>query len=231
MALRICWPSYAVATFGCRVRFELENVVLETFARIAGIGGVAVGVLLILFREVLRRTVFSKISPDHSFQLLRLVVVFTGIVAIGGLATWAVAARRNNDSEAAGSASRLTAIRAPIDNMFKAWETKDLTTYLAQWHPNGRQWVGQTPRSVSEIAERRRKDFSRYRTVNVIDYKVDIENTATEPVTARVLYTMRFQRPDGSWISETDMRETYKLVFSTELNRWVISENYDYFVQ
>lgn len=67
----------------------------DLLARIAGIGGVTVGVLLILFREVLRRTVFSRISPDHSYQLLRLVVVFTGIVAIGGLATRAMVARKD----------------------------------------------------------------------------------------------------------------------------------------
>lgn len=92
--------------------------------------------------------------------------------------------------------------------MFKAWESRDLNIYLAQWHPQGRQWVGKTSRSVSEIADRRRKDFARYRSVHVVDYKVEVENSAAEPVTARVIYTMRFQRSDGSWINETDMRET-----------------------
>jgi hypothetical protein len=204
----------------------LDTTLLETLGRIAGIGGIAAGVLLIVFREVLRKTVFSKISPDHSYRLLRLVVVFTGLVAIGGLATWAVTARRNNDD---AGASRLAAIRAPIDNVFKAWESQDLGVYLAQWHPQARQWIGQKPRSVSEIARRRSKDFSRYQNINVVDYKVDIENTSTEPVTARVTYSMRFQRPDGSWIHETDMRETYKLVPLGD--RWVIRENYDYFAR
>ena len=207
----------------------MDNTILETLARIAGIGGVAVGVLLILFREVLRRTVFSKISPDHSFQLLRLVVVLTGLVAIGGLATWAVTARRGDDPQATASAARLAAIRAPIDNIFKAWERRDLSTYLAQWHPQGRQWIGQRARLLPEIAARRARDCDRYRDINVVDYKVDIENESAEPVSARVTYTMRFQRPDGSWISETDMRETYKLVLFD--NRWVIRENYDYFAK
>lgn len=209
----------------------MENVFIENLARIAGIGGVAVGVLLILFREVLRRTVFSRISPDHSFQLLRLVVVFTGVVAIGGLATWAVVGRRNDEVEASGALSRLAAVRAPIDNLFTAWAKKDLNGYLAQWHPQGRQWIGTKARSMPEIAERRRRDFDRYRTVNVIGHKVEVEDASTEPVTARVTYSMQFERPDGTWIKEIDKRETYKLVFMKELNRWVILENFDYFVK
>lgn len=201
----------------------MDTAIVETLARIAGIGGVAVGVLLVLFREVLRRTVFSRISPDHSFRLLRLVVVFTGVVAVGGLATWAVTARQGSSS------ARLARVRAPIDALFKAWETRDLDTYLAQWHPRGRQWVGRTPRTLAEIRARRRSDFGRYGEVQVIDYRVDVEDAATEPVTARVTYSMRFRRPDGTWISETDMRETYKLVQHDR--RWVIMENFDYFAK
>ena len=121
--------------------------------------------------------------------------------------------------------------RTPIDNLFKAWEQKDLEAYLDQWHRRGRQWVGKTPRSLPEIAERRRKDFERYQRVQVIDYKVDIENAAVDPVTARVTYSMRFQRPDGTWVNETDFRETYKLTFLKEQNRWVILENFDYFAK
>lgn len=121
--------------------------------------------------------------------------------------------------------------RTPIDNLFKAWGEKDLEGYLDQWHRRGRQWVGKTPRSLPEIAERRRKDFERYQRVQVIDHKVEIENATVDPVTARVTYSMRFQKPDGTWVNETDFRETYKLTFLKDQNRWVILENFDYFAK
>ena len=65
----------------------------------------------------------------------------------------------------------------------------------------------------------------------MIDYKVDIDDTASDPLIARVTYSMRFQRPDGTWVNETDRRETYKLTFLKEQNRWVILENFDYFTK
>ena len=206
----------------------MDNSLLEMLARIAGIGGVAVGVLLLLFREVLRRTVFSKLSPDHSFQLLRLVVVLTGLVAIGGLTAWAVMARRDGGGGGETQA-RLAQLRAPIENLFKAWETKDLALYVDQWHPGAIQWIGQSPRSLAAIEAKRRTDFSRFKQVNVISHEIKIENPEAETVLARVTYSMRYQRTDGKVLDETDMRETYKLTYSPQKKRWLIAENFDYF--
>lgn len=129
------------------------------------------------------------------------------------------------------AAAAIEPARTPIDNLFNAWEEKDLEAYLDQWHRKGRQWIGDKNRTMPEIAERRRNDFERYRRVQVIDYKVDIDETTTDPRIARVTYSMRFQRPDGTWMSETDRRETYKLTFLKEQNRWVILENFDYFTK
>ena len=160
--------------------------------------------------------------------------------AVFGLAFLGLAARsitsRETKSPAAAATQASTeqpspaaAPRTPIDNIFKAWERRDVDLYLEQWHPLGRQWIGTTSRSMAEIAERRRKDFERYRRVQVLDYKVEIDNPASDPVIARVTYSMRFQKPDGTWVNENDFRETYKLTFLKAENRWVIRENFDYF--
>src|SRR5687768_8874305 len=44
--------------------------VLETVAKVAGIGGIALGVVLLLFREVVRKNIFPKLSPQDAYRLL-----------------------------------------------------------------------------------------------------------------------------------------------------------------
>lgn len=217
----------------------MENPLLEALARIAGIGGVVVGILLIIFREVLKRSLFSRLSPEHSYQLLRLIILFTGIVAVTGLTAWAIMRRDPPPAPqpptvvdtARDERALVAQMRVPIDNLFKAWPRKDLDLYMAQWHPNGLQWAGKTSRSVADIREKRRADFARFRVVQVQDWKVEIDNPSGDPVNARVTYTMRYQRPDGTWLTESNVKETYRLTHLKAENRWVISENFDYIVQ
>lgn len=60
----------------------------KTLGQIAGIGGVALGVFLILFRELIRKSIFSTLKKDDAFRLLRLIALLIWIVAIAGIAAW-----------------------------------------------------------------------------------------------------------------------------------------------
>ena len=61
---------------------------LAQLGRIAGIAGICVGVLLILFSKVIRTTVLSKLTDDQSFKILRLSMVLVWLVALVGIVAW-----------------------------------------------------------------------------------------------------------------------------------------------
>jgi hypothetical protein len=66
----------------------MDPATLKVVGVVAGIGGVALGVLLILFREVIRKNIFRTLSQEHGYRLLRLIVVLTWSVALAGLLAW-----------------------------------------------------------------------------------------------------------------------------------------------
>jgi hypothetical protein len=77
--------------------------VLETAGKIAGLGGLAMGVFLLLFRDVIRKDVFRRLSPDNSFRLFRLIVLLVFLFALVGLAAWCWLALRQQTTADTGS--------------------------------------------------------------------------------------------------------------------------------
>lgn len=68
---------------------ERESDVLIKLGQVAGIGGISVGVLFLLFREFIRQEFFPNLDAGQAYNLLLLFMLFTFAVAIAGLATWA----------------------------------------------------------------------------------------------------------------------------------------------
>ena len=64
----------------------MEASVLETVGKVAGIGGIALGVLLLFFREVVRKNIFPKLSPKDAYRLLTTMTVAVFAVALAGVA-------------------------------------------------------------------------------------------------------------------------------------------------
>jgi hypothetical protein len=62
---------------------------LVSLGQIAGVGGIALGGFVILFREFVKRTFFPTLDPEHAYRLLLLFMIFTFGVAVAGLAVWA----------------------------------------------------------------------------------------------------------------------------------------------
>lgn len=61
---------------------------LKTLGQIAGIGGFALGVFLILFRDIIRKQIFPQLTKQHAFSLLRLIVILVWSFAVIGIAAW-----------------------------------------------------------------------------------------------------------------------------------------------
>ena len=68
--------------------------VLKVVGQVAGIGGIALGVFLLLFRDVVRKKIFPMLTREQGYRLLRLVLVLVWSVAILGVATWGYVATR-----------------------------------------------------------------------------------------------------------------------------------------
>ncbi len=66
-----------------------ELTMLETVGQVAGIGGIALGVLTLVFRDVIRKNIFPNLSQVHAYRLIRMVVVLTFCIAAIGIGAWA----------------------------------------------------------------------------------------------------------------------------------------------
>lgn len=69
----------------------MDAEILKVVGQVAGIGGLALGVLLLVFREIIRKKIFPKLPPDHAYRLLRLITVAVWSVAIVGIVAWVYA--------------------------------------------------------------------------------------------------------------------------------------------
>ncbi len=65
--------------------------VIEIMGKIAGIGGLALGTFLLLFRDVIRRSIFANLNRDQSYKLIRLILILVWSIALAGIAAWLMA--------------------------------------------------------------------------------------------------------------------------------------------
>ena len=66
----------------------METQLFETVGKIAGIGGIALGVFVLLFEEVIRKNIFPMLSDDHASGLIRQFMYLTFLVAVCGITAW-----------------------------------------------------------------------------------------------------------------------------------------------
>jgi hypothetical protein len=73
----------------------MEAEVLKAVGGIAGIGGLALGVILLLFKDVIGKTVFASLTRKQSYALLNKIVMATWSVAVLGIAAWYFGAKNS----------------------------------------------------------------------------------------------------------------------------------------
>ena len=66
----------------------IDPELLKIAGQIAGIGGIAIGALIILFRDIIRKNIFPGLVKQQAYRLLILIVVLVWSVAIAGIAAW-----------------------------------------------------------------------------------------------------------------------------------------------
>jgi uncharacterized protein YjbI with pentapeptide repeats len=66
----------------------MDAEILKVVGQVAGIGGIALGVLLLVFREVIRKKIFPMLTKEQAYRLLRLVLLLVWLVALAGVVAW-----------------------------------------------------------------------------------------------------------------------------------------------
>lgn len=82
----------------------MDTGVLKIVGEFGGIGGLVLGVLLLLFQEIIRKNIFPKLPPAKAYRLLRLITVAVWSVAFLGVAVWAYT-RQSQPSVSASNCS------------------------------------------------------------------------------------------------------------------------------
>lgn len=83
----------------------MEADLLGTLGRIAGIGGIALGVFLLLFRDVIRQKIFPQFTKKQSYRIILTFMILTWSVAIAGIVAWVMS--REGGEETSGSQARV----------------------------------------------------------------------------------------------------------------------------
>lgn len=66
----------------------MDATLLKTIGQVAGLGGIALGVLMLVFRDVIRRQIFPQLAKAQAYRLIRLIIVLTFAIAFSGLTAW-----------------------------------------------------------------------------------------------------------------------------------------------
>lgn len=65
-----------------------EYTILEKLGQVAGIGGIALGVFLLIFRDVIRKNIFPNLTRQQAYNIIRLVLAMTFLIAVLGIGAW-----------------------------------------------------------------------------------------------------------------------------------------------
>jgi hypothetical protein len=61
---------------------------LKTLGSIAGIGGISLGVVFLLFRQVIAKRIFPMLSEERAYLLMRSIIRYTFLIGALGLILW-----------------------------------------------------------------------------------------------------------------------------------------------
>jgi hypothetical protein len=66
----------------------MESDVFRSIGSSAGLAGLAIGMIVILFKEVIRKRIFPQLPKREAYQLLRTILFLAWSVAIVGIGSW-----------------------------------------------------------------------------------------------------------------------------------------------
>jgi len=88
--------------------------ILKVAGQIAGIGGLAIGLATIIFREVIHKNIFPNLTKHQAFRLIRLIVILTWSIALAGIAAWVVTSLTHPSEPGTPTVSLVVDLSEPI---------------------------------------------------------------------------------------------------------------------
>ncbi len=67
----------------------MENL-LKTLGSIAGIGGISIGLILILFKDIIKKKIFPQLTKKQAYKIIRLIVILSFIISVIGMTTYLI---------------------------------------------------------------------------------------------------------------------------------------------
>jgi hypothetical protein len=67
---------------------QVSASLLKSLGSIAGVGGIALGVFFLLFRQVISKKIFPMLPPEHAYKLMQSIIRYTFLIAALGLILW-----------------------------------------------------------------------------------------------------------------------------------------------
>jgi hypothetical protein len=66
----------------------MDVQILRTVGGVAGLAGLAIGMILLLYREIVRKNIFPTLTKRDAYRLLRNVAVLSWSIAMFGILSW-----------------------------------------------------------------------------------------------------------------------------------------------
>lgn len=61
---------------------------LENLGKIAGIAGISIGALVLIFNGVIRKNIFPGLTKEQGYTVIRMMIIAASLMAVLGLAAW-----------------------------------------------------------------------------------------------------------------------------------------------
>ena len=88
----------------------MDTAIFKALGETAGLAGLAIGMILLLYRDIVRKNVFPALGKRDAYRLLRAIAVLSWSVAIVGILSWvwstSIELRRPDASQVANSATQ-----------------------------------------------------------------------------------------------------------------------------
>lgn len=127
----------------------MDATLFETLGQIAGIGGVALGVFLLLFRDVIRRNIFPNLTREQAYKIIRLVLVLTFLIALAGIGAWVWSNKFQETPDQMAASEEINHFRRVY---YEGFSTKDLERLQGIWLLGKRSdWEGRVTGGVHTV--------------------------------------------------------------------------------
>lgn len=183
--------SYMVTLFAPLLQETINPLV--DLGKIAGIAGISVGVLFLIFRGIIQKNIFPNLTKEQAYSVIRMIIVACSVIALVGIGAWVYGSNQSDDlkkieirgSVTSESGSPVKNARIQIRERPEADDHTDSKgNFVFSLKGKGTQSFHfiTTPKGQEAVSEIRTIDFSGYS--NNIDLKplvVNIRETI-EPV-------------------------------------------------